>query len=155
MNIQLRRTIKKIFNDEKGNAADVNLLLLAMLRSAGISSEPVILSTRENGILNPFFAIIQQFDYVAVIARADGDQYVIDATDPLRPFNMLPFYCLNGDGWALLGMNGSWVPVRNNERYQESINLEMNLKEDGSVTGHAVNSYESYDAFAVRKGMQT
>lgn len=144
-------TLKKVFNDEKGNTADINLLLLAMLRSAGISSEPVILSTRENGILNPFFAILQQFDYVAVIARPDGDQYVIDATDPLRPFNMLPFYCLNGEGWALLGMNGSWVHVRNNERYQESINLEMNLKEDGSVTGHAVNSYESYDAFAVRK----
>jgi len=144
-------TIKKVFNDEKGNSADINLLLLAMLRSAGISSEPVILSTRENGILNPFFAIIQKFDYVAVIASPDGDRYVIDATDPLRPFNMLPFYCLNGEGWALLGMNGSWVPVRNSERYQESINLEMNLKEDGSVTGHAVNSYESYDALAVRK----
>jgi hypothetical protein len=144
-------TLKKVFNDEKGNTADINLMLLAMLRIAGISSEPVILSTREHGSLNPFFAIIQQFDYVAVIARADGEQYVIDATDPLRPFNLLPFYCLNGDGWALLGMNGSWVAVRNDERYQSSINLEMNLKGDGSVTGHAVNSYESYDAFDVRK----
>jgi len=144
-------TNKKVFDDEKGNAADINLLLLAMLKSAGISSEPVILSTRENGILNPFYAIIQKFDYVAVIANPDGDRYVIDATDPLRPFNMLPFYCLNGEGWALQGVNGSWVPVRNNERYQESINLEMNLKEDGSVTGNAVNTYESYDAFAVRK----
>ena len=144
-------TLKKVFSDEKGNAADINLLLLAMLRAAGISSEPVILSTREHGNLNPFFAIIQRFDYVVVAARADGDQYVIDATDPLRPFNMLPLYCLNGEGWALLGMNGSWVDIRNKERYQESINLDMDLQEDGSVKGHAVNSYESYDALAVRK----
>jgi len=38
--------IKEAYNKGKGNVADINLLLVAMLKKAGFSVNPVILSTK-------------------------------------------------------------------------------------------------------------
>ncbi|MBE0673091.1 MAG: DUF3857 domain-containing protein [Bacteroidales bacterium] len=143
--------MSKIYNDARGNAADINLMLISMLRMAGIAADPLILSTRENGMLDPHFALIQRFNYVVAYVRADGEQYIIDATDPLRPFNTLPFQCLNGQGWVVNTSGGSWIDVRNNEKNSETMRFVLNLSEEGSIKGTASNSYESYDAWAVRK----
>lgn len=143
--------MNKIYNDARGNAADINLMLIAMLRMAGIDADPLILSTRKNGMLNPWFAIIQRFNYVVAYVRADGEEYIIDATDPLRPFNTLPFQCLNGQGWLVNAAGGLWIDVRNNEQNSETMRFVLNLSEEGSMKGTASNSYESYDAWSVRK----
>ena len=144
-------SMQKIYEDARGNAADINLMLLSMLRFAGINAEPVILSTREHGLVNPFFAIIQKFNHVAVVAFVEGKSYVIDATDMVRPFNMLPSECLNGQGWMVTKAGGSWVPLNNGEHYGEAVSLELLLDEKGGLTGNANNIYESYDAWQVRK----
>jgi hypothetical protein len=144
-------SMNKIYKDARGNAADINLMLLAMLREAGLNADPVIFSTREHGLINPLFAIIQKFNYVAVVAQADGEKYILDATDPVRPFNMLPLECLNGNGWIITQSGGSWINVRNNEQSYEDMRFDMVLDESGTLTGTAHNTYESYDAWAVRK----
>ena len=144
-------TMSKIYEDARGNAADINLMLLSMLRMAGLQADPIILSTREHGLVNPLFAIIQRFNHVAVAASADGKSYIIDATDPVRPFNMLPEECLNGQGWLVSEFGGSWLSLSNGEHHGETVTLELTLDETGTLTGKADNIYESYDAWLVRK----
>ncbi len=141
----------KIYSKARGNAADINLMLLSMLRVAGIEADPVIMSTRENGLVNPLFAIISKFNHVVVAALADGKKWLVDATDPVRPFNMLPKECLNGQGWLVNSFGGSWVDLSNGEHYGKDINLEMRLDEKGDLNGTATTIYESYDAWQVRK----
>ncbi len=143
--------MKKIYSDARGNAADINMMLVSMLRAAGIQADPVILSTRDHGLLNTYFAIIQRFNYVVASVRVDGVQYLVDATDPMRPFNMLPFRCLNGQGWTVTDKGGSWVDLRTNEQNHETMRFAFDLSEEGSLKGTASNSYESYDAWTVRK----
>lgn len=141
----------KVYSKARGNSADINLLLLAMLRIAGIQSDPVILSTREHGLINPFFAINSKFNNVVVAAVADGKSWIIDATDPVRPFSILPAECLNGQGWVVNRFGGSWSDINNGEHHGDELRLEMHLDEDGSLTGNATCVYESYDAWQVRK----
>jgi len=143
--------MRKIFSDARGNAADINLMLVSMLRAAGIEADPVILSTRDHGQLNTYFAIIQRFNYVVACVSINGDKYLVDATDPLRPFNMLPFRCLNGQGWKVTDKGGSWVELRTNEQNSESMSFVFVLSEEGSLKGTASNSYDSYDAWTIRK----
>ncbi|MHC1733105.1 MAG: DUF3857 domain-containing protein [Bacteroidales bacterium] len=143
--------ISKVFNDARGNAADINLMLLSMLRYAGFQADPVIMSTREHGLLNPFFALQRRFNHVVVKATADGKNYLVDATDLHRPFNMLPIECLNGQGWVVSSFGGYWVNLNNGEHFDESVTLDMTLDDSGNMTGTAVNVYESYDAWMVRK----
>ncbi len=144
-------TMAKAFSDARGTSAEINLMLLAMLRIAGIEADPVLLSTRENGLLNPFFAIISRFNHVIVSAKVDGVGWLIDATDPVRPFNMLPEECLNGQGWIINRWGGSWIDLTNGEHYGEAVTMEMVMDEKGSLSGTATNLYESYDAWQVRK----
>ena len=42
--------VKKAYKDKTGNVAEINLMLTAMLRTAGLKANPVLLSTRANGI---------------------------------------------------------------------------------------------------------
>ena len=141
----------KVYNDARGNAADINLMLLSMLRYAGLQADPVVMSTREHGLLNPFFALQRRFNHVVVMVTADGKSHLADATDPLRPFNMLPIECLNGQGWVVSRSGGYWVNLNNGEHFGESITLDMKLDESGNMSGAALNVYESYDAWRVRK----
>ncbi|HSO77854.1 MAG TPA: DUF3857 domain-containing protein [Bacteroidales bacterium] len=143
--------MSKIYKEARGNAADINLMLLSMLKAAGIQADPVILSTREHGLLNPLFAVISKFNHVVVSATADGKRYLIDATDPVRPFNMLPEECLNGEGWLVGLRGGEWVDLSNGEHHSEFVAMEMELDETGALTGKADNIYGSYDAWIVRK----
>jgi hypothetical protein len=42
--------VKRAYKDKVGNSAEINLMLTAMLRYAGLNSNPVLVSTRDNGI---------------------------------------------------------------------------------------------------------
>ncbi len=140
----------KVYNNARGNSADINLMLVAMLRHAGIKADPVILSTRRNGRINQFFAIMSRFNNVVAAVTVYGERWLIDATDPLNPFNMLPVQCLNGQGWLVTVGGGSWVDLTNGEQYNESLALEMELDENGGMRGRAINRYSSYDARRIR-----
>src|SRR4030042_621223 len=45
------RSFKRSYYEQYGNSADINLMMINMMRSAGIQADPVILSTRENGLM--------------------------------------------------------------------------------------------------------
>jgi len=90
------RTLREIFKSRAGNEAELNLMLTAMLREEGFSADAVILSTRENGLVNPFYPLTENFNYVAVRLRLNGMQYFLDASQPKLGFGRLPLKCYNG-----------------------------------------------------------
>jgi hypothetical protein len=52
----------KAYKDKTGNVAEINLMLTAMLRYAGLNANPVLVSTRSNGIA--MFPNRTAFNYV-------------------------------------------------------------------------------------------
>jgi hypothetical protein len=64
---------------------------------------------------------------------------------------MLPVECLNGQGWVVSSFGGYWVNLNNGEHFGESVTLDLALDEAGNLAGTAVNVYDSYDAWMVRK----
>lgn len=94
----LSQTLKKTFDSKKGNVADLNILLVAMLKNAGLEAKPVILSTRDNGRAYEIYPILDRFNYT--IARLDIDEqmYLLDAADGRVGFGRLPEKCYNGSG---------------------------------------------------------
>jgi hypothetical protein len=149
-NIFLSQPLKKTFKKERGNCADINFMLISMLKQAGIYSYPVILSTRENGKLNPYFCHFNKFNYVVAAAIVDGKTYLIDATEPLRPFNLLPFECLNDSGRGIDPIYHKWIPLRNDEKSQIVSYMTLKLNEKGTITGIIKNVYIGYEAFSKR-----
>jgi hypothetical protein len=82
---------KKKYKDKTGNVAEINLMLTAMLRYASLNANPVLVSTRSNGI--SFFPNRSAFNYVIAIEVADG--LILDATEQFSSPNILPLRVLN------------------------------------------------------------
>ena len=54
--------VKKAYKDKVGNTAEINLMLTAMLRFAGFNANPVLVSTRDNGIA--FFPSVDRYGFI-------------------------------------------------------------------------------------------
>lgn len=96
-----RNSLKDVFKKKEGNVAEVNLLLIAMLRKAEIKADPVILSTRDNGIADPSYPLLAEYNYVICEAHPADKWITLDASDPYNGYGQLPVSCYNGWGHTI------------------------------------------------------
>ncbi len=87
---------KAVFEKRAGSVAEINLLLIAMLNSIGINARPVILSTRDNGLTNVTYPVMDNFNYVVIRVDMEDSTYYLDASERNIGFNKLPLSCYNG-----------------------------------------------------------
>jgi hypothetical protein len=92
----LGQTLKNVLKTRNGTVSEINLLLIAMLKYAGIQADPVILSTRSHGYTYALYPIMDRFNYVICDADIDGGQIFLDATRPRLGFGKLTPACYNG-----------------------------------------------------------
>lgn len=92
----LTNPIKTVFKNKNGNVADINLLLIAMLRHEKITADPVILSTKNNGYTHELYPLLERFNYVICDASIDGKEYYLDAANSSLDFGLLHWKCYNG-----------------------------------------------------------
>jgi hypothetical protein len=143
--------IKKAFDSRKGNVADINLSLIAALRYAGLQADPVILSTRDNGYATEIYPVLSDFNYVIARLNLNDKIYLLDATDRLIPFGMLPFRCLNGKGRVIGDRQTSWEEITTPDKFKRMSYVKLKLNEDGGWTGSVQNSYSGYEGYIKRK----
>jgi len=146
------KSLRKIFIEKNGNSAEVNLLLIAMLNEAGIEANPVILSTRGNGIISPVHASISDCNYVIARVVINGVPVLLDATEPNLPAGLIPFRCLNGKGRMIKKDNVEEVELTNVKSGSHTL-ISIELK-DGKFTGNVISSETGLNAFAFRESVK-
>jgi hypothetical protein len=105
------KPLKEFIRSKTGNAAEINLFLCAMMNEAGVKAYPVILSTRSHGKIPIDFPFPQFLNYVIVLIDLEGKRYLLDATEPLACFGMLPARCLNEKGLIVIKDKTEWVDL--------------------------------------------
>ncbi|HJS54233.1 MAG TPA: transglutaminase domain-containing protein [Chitinophagaceae bacterium] len=88
--------LKNILKDKKGSEAEINLLLVAMLRKAGLQADPLMLSTKSHGYAYSVYPIMDKFNYIACQAKVDDKTIYLDASMPQLGFGRLHWECYNG-----------------------------------------------------------
>jgi hypothetical protein len=94
--VHLHDALQHIMVRKEGTVAEINLLLIAMLRKAGIIADPVVLSTRENGPTNVAYPLLDNLNYVIARLDIDGRVIYLDASRKKMGFGKLPAGCYNG-----------------------------------------------------------
>ncbi|HEX6914979.1 MAG TPA: DUF3857 domain-containing protein [Chitinophagaceae bacterium] len=94
--IWMSNTLKKTFQSKKGNVADINLMLTAMLRSQGFIAKPVILSTTDHGKIYELYPLTGRFNYVITQVKIGEENVLLDASDSKMGFGRLPQELYNG-----------------------------------------------------------
>jgi len=142
-------TLKKAYSDKTGNSADLNLLLLVMLQKAGIQAFPVLLSTRDHGILSPVHATLSDCNYVIVKAIIDDSPVLLDVTDNKIPAGQLPLRCMNGDGIVVRKDTPEETSIATaNSINSTSVILEMN---QGKLSGNLQSRISGLNAYTFRQ----
>ncbi|MEN8249341.1 MAG: transglutaminase domain-containing protein [Bacteroidota bacterium] len=142
----------KQFNDKKkGNAANINLFLLALLRSAGIEAEPLIISTRSNGKIKLDYPFEQFFNYVIVMVKVDEQVLLTDATESMLQYDRIPTRCLNDKGLIVGKGDVKWIDLSTKVHSAISTNIDVFIDENNSA--HAETSIQSseYEAYRFKK----
>ncbi|MDB5196144.1 MAG: hypothetical protein JWP88_514 [Flaviaesturariibacter sp.] len=94
--LYLSQPLKNILRTKTGSVSEVNLLLTSMLKYADIKAEPIMLSTRSNGLVYTSYPMLSRFNYVITGASIDGQTYYLDASKPHMGFGRLSPECYNG-----------------------------------------------------------
>jgi hypothetical protein len=145
--------LSKALDSHTGNSADINLSLVNALNAAGLNTETVLLSTRDNGVINTLYPVISDFDYVIAKLTIGDQSYLLDATEPALSFGILPLRCLNDKGRVFsLDKPSYWIDLSNLPQKEKSTyGLDFTLQEDGKLKGTLIQYSFGYDAYLKRK----
>jgi hypothetical protein len=101
--------------NKKGNASALNLYLAGLLRAAGFSADPVILSTRDNGKIYIKYPFLHYFNFAIVLANIDGKEYLFDATNKYGFYNQISTRCINEVGLVVKNKEEKWVMLNSSD----------------------------------------
>ena len=147
--------LKKPFAEGVGSSCEINMLLTLMLQTAGIKSDPVLFSTRDNGIAITNYPTISKFNSVLSRVEIDGKEVLLDAISKYCPFGVLPANDINGKGRVVNNSGGDWAELKTNDKYNEIKKYDLTISTDGNLTGAITSSYSGYAGMAYRKSINS
>ena len=143
-------TMSVVDRNGVGNSAEVNFLLTTMLRMAELDAHPVMVSTRSHGKVYKEHTFVNQFNHV-ISAVYFGSKYILlDATNPLAPYDVLPFADLNGEGFLVSNEEFQWVELDTKKTYNHSCIGQFSLSPDGTISGSFAVTDKDYAAVESR-----
>lgn len=136
----LREDLKKVYDNKTGSASELNMCMLTLLRELDFKAHPVILSTRENGKINPAFPLIDRFDYTMVMVELNDEKIFIDITDELLKPGSIPEDCLNHIARLVKPGGGEIIEIIDKDKYKELESFTIRIDaENNKVSGNYSN----------------
>lgn len=145
--------IRRALDNHTGTIAETNITLITALEAAGFNANAVLLSTRDHGFINNLYPTTGEFNYVIGQLNIGGKQYLLDATDPLLSFGMLPLRCLNDRGRVMcLDKPSYWIDLTNTgQKGSNTYTYDLTLQPDGKIKGTMVHYSSGYAAYKRRQ----
>lgn len=97
-------TLREVFKRKNGSLAEVNLLLIAMLRHAKLQADPVLISTKNHGWAHSFYPLMSKYNYVLCRAFINGKHVYLDPSQKRMGFGRLSPELYNGPGFVVKTM---------------------------------------------------
>ncbi|MDR3680240.1 MAG: transglutaminase-like domain-containing protein [Flavipsychrobacter sp.] len=94
--IKYKQSLQNILDVRRGSVQKINLVLIGMLRLAGISCDPVLICTTENIRLNEKLPMTNLLNYMVTRIHVNGKDYMLDPVSKYLPFGILDPRCYNG-----------------------------------------------------------
>lgn len=140
-----RDGVKKAYKQNTGNVAEINLMLVAMLRHAGISANPILLSTRKNGIA--IYPNQTAFNYVVAGIEIENDVILLDATSKNAVIDVLPLRAVNWTGRIIRPQGSSnTIDLLRVRSSKDNIYIMGEINSEGKVTGKIKKIMTEYNA---------
>jgi len=146
--------VKSAWANKKGNSGEINLILINLLKDAGLKAYPILVSTRENGRVNTTDARLGQFNTVLAYVQIGDKSYYLDGTDQNTPSHMVPDKVMYSEGLVVSKVNGEgtsndqdwgWVVIWDEKsKFSQRSHVTASINADGVMKGEAMVDYSGY-----------
>ncbi len=142
---------KDLIKSHVGNSADINLFMIALLQTANIKCEPVILSTRDHGIIRGEYPFDFFTNYVVGLVGEEST-FLADATDDFLPVDRIPPRCLNDKALIVRKGEEAWISLDFDMPSAKKYVIELTPQPDKSYVDYSVTLQTTeYEAYVFRK----
>lgn len=152
---EARQTLKEFTTQKNGNSANINLMLVGILKSKGINANPVLISTRTNGRIKVDYPMMSAFNNVIAMVTINNKNLLLDACDPFCAFDNIPANCINEKGFVVNeNKTNQWVYLNKNLKSDITHNINIKLDTENSTVESNISTLASYmDAAKLRKSL--
>ena len=143
--------LKKVVEEKAGSCVEINLLLVNLLKKAGLDVYPMVMKSRGKGLLNTYFPTLTELNYLAAYVKIGDETIVADATSKYVPLGQLPNRAVNINGVVVNDKKGEIVMFDNPNLYkvQTMYKVELDM-ENNSLKGDAQQRRSAYAATRYR-----
>lgn len=127
--------IKKLLETKVGNAAEINLFLVMMLREAGLKADPLVISTVENGLINLVSPNISNMNFVLAAINIDKQLHIYDATSKQSSLDEIPLKNWNQYGILVTKEKALQIQMANVKSSNTFLTVNGKINDDGSISG--------------------
>ncbi|GAB2809759.1 DUF3857 domain-containing protein [Ferruginibacter profundus] len=137
--------VSNTFAKKTGSSGDINLLLVCLLNKAGVKASPVLLSTRENGLVNKFYPFVNQFNTVMAYVKLNDKYFILDGTDKVSGYKLIPESIVNTQGFIADGEDGKWIElIDQKNKYKVMAAIHGEIDEAGIMKGDGLVNCNGY-----------
>lgn len=130
--------IKSAWTKKTGHNGEINLILVNLLKSAGLQASPMLVCERHYGKVSTETPFVDQFNTVYAVVIINDKKYFLDAVDEFTPFYITPFSILNTTGLIVNKKNGGIITIADeSNKFRENISFISTITPDGKMTGQA------------------
>lgn len=147
-------SLGSVYDKKTGNSADINMILIQLLRKLDFEVYPLALSTRDNGFLPILRPTLDKFNYVLAYTKIGDKPYLLDATEEKMPVGLLPQRCFNLRGRIVDDKKPEWVDIMPDKKLKRFIQYDLKLETDNQITGKLNFVRFDYSAFDFRKAYE-
>ena len=150
----LEQPLRKVYQSKKGNTAEINSILLIMLREAGLNAYPVLLSTTYNGKINKDYPLLDEYNCTICSVNISGNNYLLDASDNKLGFNRLSAECYNGYARVINPANPELLNLSADSLKENNITSVVIINDSDSKMLANVSNIKGYEeSLSLRKAL--
>ena len=129
--------IKEAWDKKNANITDINFILINLLKETGIAAKPLLVSTKDNGIVSPLYPFLRRFNAVLAYVK-DGDvEYIMNAADKFNPYNLVPYDVINTNALVVDKSVETLIPLTGTNKFTNIIFFTCSVESDGKISGQA------------------
>lgn len=130
--------VKDAWEAGKGGDGSINLLLVNLLRRAGLRAYPLLVSTRKHGAINIVNADLAQFNGTLAVVLIGDKKYVLNGADKFTPYGLIPYDVQCSKGFIVDREDYGWITLYDQDHpYMTTVLLNGTLTEKGMLKGSA------------------
>lgn len=141
--------VKSAWKDKKGTSGEINLILVNLLKDAGLDAYPVLVSTHDHGRVAIMLPGFNQFNEVLAYVKIGEKRYVLDATEKITPTHLIPSNVMYTEGLVIEKLETfewGWQTLWDEKALKKKmVIMKLDVNDKDSLKGEAYVSSFDFD----------